>query len=591
MKTNQGIRTLTRLGAFFGSLTAFALSGCAVSSQEVSEHAEKAETAVAEFQKTAATQREQEPPFLRIRGNYLGAGEMPLPEGLSLPAQFRNVVLNFGRGGDGTFAEAAKNVRTATGLVVRFNADVYSTLPGPNGVANPAAVAVAVANPGPAANQVPLPTGGPLPAGGVSASRATGIVQQAAPTQAPVSPATTMVPLSFRGDLADYLNIICGAAGLSWKYEPGALYFYHLTTRSFSVQLAKRSIDSSDLTTGGGQSSASTGSSGGAPTGGSLSATSNSTTTMSTKYDPWAEFTDTIRTQLSPWGKVSANAATGTFVITDTKSVVDHIATFIASENAKLDTRVDVEVRTISVSVNDGAQLGANFNVVYQVLTAGAGSAAKWGISSIAGSSAVSTTNGVTAGSMTYTNSNPNSRWNGSALSLEAISAFGKVVSDTTHVIHARNRVPAQYQKVTDLTYLAQTTPAAGGGTSGGTGVPGLTPGLLTYGSFFTVTPFVSDDGTVTVEFSDTDSNLVSQGSAQTGSGATLQQIALPLVTRSKNTSDLVIPKGASAISVGDVGDSWNSTHQVGVTGGSANLAHNKVISITVVTPYVYPGV
>ncbi len=590
MNLNQNTQTLARCGAFFGSLVAFVLSGCAVSSQEVADHAEKAETTAANIQKTAATQREQEPPFLRIHGNYLGAGEMPLPEGLTLPAQFRNVVLNFGRGGDGTFAEAAKNIRTATGLVVRFNADVYATLPSPNGTVNPAPTVAVAANPAPAVGAVPLPSGGPLPAGGVGAARATGFVQ-AAPTQAPMSPATTLVPLSFRGDLADYLNIICGAAGLSWHYEPGGLYFYHLTTRSFSVQLAKRSIDSSDLTTGGGQSSAATGSSGGAPTGGTLSATSSSTTTMATKFDPWAEFTDTIRTQLSPWGKVSANAATGTFVITDTKSVVDRIATFIASENAKLDTRIDVEIRTISVAVNDGAQLGANFNVVYQVLSAGVGSAAKWGISSVAGSSAVSTTSGVTAGSIGYTNSNPNSRWDGSSLSLQAISAFGKVVSDSTRVIHTRNRVPGQYQKVTDLTYLAQTTPAAGGGTSGGTGVPGLTPGLLTYGSFLTVTPFVSDDGSVTVEFSDTDSNLVSQGTAQTGSGATLQQIALPLVTRSKNTSDLVIPKGASAISVGDVGDSWNSTHQVGVTGGSANLAHNKVISITVVTPYVYPGV
>lgn len=588
MQSNQNIRVFSRFSALIGSIAAALVSGCAVSSQEVADHAAKAETTANEIQKAAQTERTaQEPPFLRIHGNYLGAGEMPLPEGLMLPPQFRNIVLNFGRGGDGTFAEAAKNIRTATGLVVRFNSDIYTGMPTTNGVQPP--FVAGAPTPALAANAVPLPLGGPLPAGGVGANHGTGLAQ-AAPTQAAMSPATTMVPLSFTGDLADYLNIICGAAGLSWHYEPGGLYFYHLTTRSFSVQLAKRSIDSSDLTTGGGQSSAAGGSSGGAPTGGTLSATSSSTTTMSTKFDPWAEFTDTIRTQLSPWGKVSANAATGTFVVTDTKSVVDRLATFIASENAKLDTRVDVEIRTIAVEVNDGAQLGANFNLVYEVLSAGAGSAANWGISSVAGSSAVSATSGVTAGSIGYMNSNPNSRFNGSSLSLQGISSFGKVVSDTTHVVHTRNRVPAQYQKVTDLTYLAQTTPAAGGGTSGGTGVPGLTPGLLTYGIFLTVTTAVSDDGTVIVELSDTDSNLVSQGTAQTGSGATLQQIALPLVTRSKDGGDLVIPKGKSAISVGEVGDSWNSTHQVGVTGGSANLAHNKVISITVVTPYVYPG-
>jgi type IVB pilus formation R64 PilN family outer membrane protein len=579
-------RGLVPLLTAFASLAA--LGGCAVTSNEVGARYDAAKAEVKGFQAAVETERStQEPPFQRLSGNYLGSTSLPVSAAIGLPMRFQHVVLTYGRA-EGSFVEAARNVRGATGLAVRFSADIYTNLaaaPGGQG-GTPAATAVPAAI---AVSAQPIvqaqPSGGPLPPGGLLASRQVAPTSVPAAAQPAVIPAYAPVPLSFQGNLADYLNTICAAAGLSWEYQDGELYFYRLVTRTFLVELGPRTIDITDTTSGGGQATLSAGSgSGGA------SSTSSSTASFATKYDPLTDFAKAVRGLLSPWGQLAPNPATGSFVVTDTRSVMDRVAAFIGSENAKLQTRIDVEIRTVSLTLNDGAQIGADFSLIYNALNAaGTGSNGRVVFAPPANVATASTL--ANPGGLTGSILSPTNRWNGSSVSVQALNTYGKIVSDRTHTVPGRNRVPAQYQEVTDVTYLAATTPATGGGTSGGVGVPGLTPGMVSVGTFLTVTPSVSDNGTVTVSLSATGSSLVEIKTEQTGSGETAQKLTLPTITRTKTGTDFVIPKGGSAVAISSAGDQWNSSRNTGLSGASASGTHNQVITIMIVTPHVYPGV
>jgi len=563
------------------------VSGCAVTPGQVDKRASEVERGLSEVRATADAMRvNSEPPFIRISGNYLGSGSIALGPGNSLPAKFSRVSFSSARS-EAPFLEAVRNIREITGLAVRLNPDIYTNIAvqsqsgnGITGMAQPGFANVTLVTP----VQQAQPGGGPLPNGG-----ARGVApQQSAFSQdgssAPIIPAQTLVPMNFSGELEEYLNVITSAAGISWEPdEAGGIYFYRLVTRTFSVDQQQQTVDVNDITNGGGQTTLGSGGSAGSSGSGNSSSTSNSTsmTSLSSKFDPWEEFVGAVKGMLTPSGKLVANRATGTFVVTDTKASADRIGGFIASENVKLRTRVDIEIRTITFELNEGTNVGADFKAIYKALNG------NYSITS--NGPAVAGTDSASPGNISFTQNI--GRFAGSTVSLDALDQYGKVISDKTDTIRARNRVPAVVLAVRDDTFLASTTPATGGGTSGGTGVPGLTPGLVTYGTFFTMIPSVSDNGTVIINFSSTESRLISKNRESTGQGATFQQITTPALARGKNATDLVIPKGGTEISVSSASDSLSSQSNIGLSGASASRNRARTVTITLVTPYVLPGV
>jgi type IVB pilus formation R64 PilN family outer membrane protein len=556
-------------------LAASALAGCAVTSGQVDEQGQKAAASIAAMPTSAEiVAAAEEPDFLRIPGNYMGSGAIPLDAGNALPTKFNKVSFAF-RNAEGPLTEAAKNVREVTGLSVRLNPDVFAV------VGQGGAQAHNVGGMGAAITVTPASAAAGAPTvPGLSGNRIVPSPMQAAGSSSLI-PAQTVVPLNFSGALSDYLNLIAASAGVSWEYNNGEVSFFRLVTRSFNVDQLQQTIDVTDVTNGGGQTTLGTASSG-ANGGGSSTASNASTTALASKIDPWTEFVKTVQGMLSPAGRMVANPATGTFVVTDTKPDVERIGAHIAQENVKLRTRVDIEIRTITFELNDATNIGADFGLIYKALG---------GSYTLSGTTpAVAGSGGLTPSSITYTNA-AGGRFNRSTVSLSALDKYGKVVSDKVDTIRARNRAPAVVLAVRDETYLAQTTPATGGGTAGGAGVPGLTPGTITYGSFFTLIPSVSDNGTVTLSYSSTESRLLGKTREQTGEGATFQQITAPALSRGKNATDLVIPKGGTEITVSTVSDSWSSQTNLGFTGASAARTRSRTIAITLVTPYVLPGI
>lgn len=588
MKTSTSTMTLpvrlTELATAMLCLVG-SLSGCAVGPAKLQNQADEKATAVQALQTQAKQQHVEDPPLLRIRGNFLGSGAEELSSS-ALPDRFRSFAMNFGEG-TGTLNTVAENLRRATGLAVRISPDVYaSPLASPSGMLQLSSAAPQSAQPvqlttAPAAG----PNGSrdyiPNPSPNAGSATAMGTTVTAARVALP-SPMTTPLPLSFNGDLSVYLDQIAGALGIQADYQHGEIYFHRLSTRIFSLQLPAGTLSYHDDLTGGGAGTINTGASGGQ---GAAAFGSNSSATVDARLDMWGAVDSALKAFKSSMGQYAINQASGTIVMTDTRDTLDRVAAWVQHENLSMNTQVSIEVRRINVQLNDNSQLGVNLNLVYQKLT-GDGKPS-WSLGS---TSPAALTNSSTTGSVTYNVLRSNSSTNGTTLSAQALNQFGRVVSDLTDTLIATNRRPGRRQRVTDQAYLASTTPGAGSITGTSSGVPGLTPGVVSYGSNLIITPIIGDNRMVTLELSDTQSDLLGIQSTSAGSGVTAQSISTPTLARDKAAGSFVVTAGDSLVIVGTNSDAWSGNSAVGLSGGSHTGTRTRLMQVLIVTPRIIPN-
>ncbi len=555
-----------------------ALSGCAVTPALVKERVDQKTAEIDTATTKAREQQTQEPPLMRIKGNFLGSVAQPRPIGAGLPPAFRDITLSYGTR-RGNLELVATNLRTVTGLSIRINPDVFAvgSASANNSVARPVTAPVQAALPGippglASSNSVafrPVPS-----ATGLQAPGAPGVVDFAARNAASAGNASQIqLPLSFTGDLADYLNQIASMMSINWEYNNGEIYFHRNITRIFNVMIPTSGVQYGDSMSGGSGSGSGSTSSGGA------------TSSVSGTLNAWDSVLDALKSIISSTGRFSASKASGTIVVTDSRDVMEQVAKWIGHENAALNTQVSVDIRKITIALDDKSQIGLDLNLVYQKLNASSG-AVDWAFKF---GSPSSLTDG-SAGNVGFNLTKPNSRWVGSNIATQALNGFGQIVSDVTDTLITKNRVPGRTKTVREQAYLASTTPATGGATGGGTGVPGLTPGLITYGTNLMVIPIIGENNTVSLELFDSQSNLLDISSVSTGSGATLQQINTPTLSREQISGNYVIGQGETLIIVSNNGSSWNSDANVGVTGASNSARRSKTMQVVMITPRILQG-
>lgn len=551
--------------ARFLSLTvlAAALSGCAVTTVGVAEKAETATKTIeaAQIQANSPALHAPTPGLRRMSGNFLGSQPIQVSHATGLPAHLRNVTLSFGPG-SGTLETVAKNVRLATGLTIRIHSDVLEQ-PSTSGASSPVTITA-----DPNESFIPQPGAAlPLP---MSASRAPAV---------PSGP----IALSFTGDLSDYFNNIAANLGVNWEYANGEVKFFRMLTRTFQLAVSPGTIGYKDEVTSGGS-----GGSGTSATAGSFA--SSTTASVDAQMTPWAGVENAIKTMLSPAGKSYVNMASGAIVITDTKDSVDRIGKYIEGENDLLNRQVRIELREILVEDTGSSSVGLDINLVYnRFRDAGLSvdglttNSPNYNI----GSTPPKTLVDAATGSMTLNVTNTASYFNGTSVAAQALNGVGKVVSDSTRSVITTNRTPGRLQDVTDRAYLAETKPASGGTADGGSGVPGLTPGIVTYGDNVTVVPTVGNNGDVLLQLFSTRSNLIELNSVSAGTGATFQQINTPVLNRKKFSQNFRVRNGETLIIVSNASEGWGSKDRQGLTGASTSATRSKILSVLMVTPRV----
>jgi len=313
---------------------------------------------------------------------------------------------------------------------------------------------------------------------------------------------------SYSGSLTGYLNMVAAYYGISWKVDESGIRFFVMDSKTFRIAALpgdtrlNSSVESVSSSSGGGGT-------GNATQSGS---SSNSTGVGFSGLSVWGALETAIKQMLNTGGKVIASPATGTITVTDTPAVLQRVTAFVNSQNQALNRLVTVNVRVLSVELNDGDDYGINWDAVYKNLAAASGAY------TIALKTAFPVASG--AGNLVLSApSNANSRWAGSSAMIDALSTQGRVTELTSASVVTLNNQPSPINVGRKVSYLAsssQTQTANVGSTTS------LTPGTIQTGFSMTLIPHIIDSRELLLQYSMDLSSLLRLNTITSG-GASIQ--------------------------------------------------------------------
>lgn len=357
---------------------------------------------------------------------------------------------------------------------------------------------------------------------------------------------------------------LASRAQISWSWEGDHVLFYKYRTRTFVVDTLPGSPEFS----GSLSSSVST-------SGEDSSTASNYSTSINFKSpEIWEVIVDKIESVKSPGGRIVANPQSASITVTDTPEVLRRVDDVISDENERLSKSVFMTVDLIEFLENDSDEYGLDFeNLIYSG-------------SKDFGFSLKSGTNGITDAAATLQGAiiNPTSNWSGSNAFLRAVSSVGKNVSHRRGYIHTTNGVPAPWQEIREITYLAKQSSTAVDGSV----ETSLEPGVTTEGFTVHATPMVLSTGDLMLQMG-IDMSVVEEITRQ---GPDDNFIQAPIRVTKNALPRVVVKGGESVIAYYLKRDVYqNDRSGIGspksmLAGGSIKSSAIKSYTVAIVTPY-----
>lgn len=402
--------------------------------------------------------------------------------------------------GSTTLLAFAQQIGRDCGVPVRVTPDALAHIRGESGAA--AGPVLSGAPTGVTAG-LPLP---PLPSGGAEV-----MALSLGGSLSPDAGTITLPPPGYVGRVDGLLNAVTSRFGLSWSHSDRGISIHYLQTRRFTLDAFSTSMNfSSSFETGTTASTgqqASGGGSGGGSSGIQGSLGSQQSTSISTQSALYADVESSIKAMLSPAGKVAMNRTSGAVIVTDAPEVLDAIETYLRGENEALNKQITFHVKVYQVAVNDSAQAGVDWSLLYNTLsgnygiTSNAGSVDPQGI----GTLGVSVLNTATGSAQ---------RWRGSNVFVQALSTMGKVTTVMSPSVITQNLRPAPVQTARQIGYIpsVQTSQTTNAGSLTGTQVE-----FITVGFSMTLIPRILDSGQIMVQMSTTISSLNGTETRQVG--------------------------------------------------------------------------
>ncbi len=308
------------------------------------------------------------------------------------------------------------------------------------------------------------------------------------------------VPLSYDGPLSGFLDVVAARFGVYWEWSGDGIRFYRFTTRTFRLSALPGETSTQNLvsnTTAGNSSGSS---------GNSSTSETKQKTQVESRLSVWQGVLDSIKGMLSKNGSsVTVTAATGTVTVTDTPEVLARVEKFIEQQNAALSKQVVINVRVLSVDLNDGENYGINWDIVYRSMAGNAGFSFKNSFFD-PGSATSPTLNLNILSSAGRVGQDPNGKltgasiasWAGSQALVNALSSQGKVSQITSASLTTLNNQSAPLQVGRQTTYLASSTTTV---TQGAGTTTTLQPGMLTTGFSMSIVPHIFDRGQLMLQY------------------------------------------------------------------------------------------
>lgn len=257
------------------------------------------------------------------------------------------------------------------------------------------------------------------------------------------------ISMTYSGPLYGFLDATAARYGISWEWSNGTIQFFRYATRSF--QLSTLPGDSNSAIRVGSSSS-------GASAGGSATSQDAS---ISASLSVWNAIRDSVTNMLSPaiagqpGGRVVTTPATGSVTVTDTPVVLATVERYIKEQNVLMSRQVVIEVRVLSVDINNAENYGIDWALVYQSLS----SDFAWAIAS-AFQAADAAASGLTMRipRSATPSSDTQARWQGSTAIVRALSTQGSVSELTSGTLRTLNNQVAPLSNSRTTSYVASTS-------------------------------------------------------------------------------------------------------------------------------------
>lgn len=439
----------------------------------------------------------------------------------------------------------------------------------------PASVNVSAAAAAPAA-QTPVATDPSNPAASV-----------AAPAAVPAMPTLSQGPatssFAYSGTLSGFLDLASARFGVFWEWDKNSVHFFKTKTKTFRLAaLPGNTSLSSKVSSKSGGSSAGSGDSTSSGSGSSASTSNESEMSTGVSFSEmsiWESIKTNIEAMLSSSGSISVTPATGTITVTDVPSNLDKVSRFIDEQNAALSRQVVINVRVLSVQLDNEKQYGLNWDAIYENVNKNIGIS----LGSNFGTSSSSS-------DLTFSVLSGSSPWAGSSAIINALSTQGHVSQVTSASVVTINNQPAPLQVGRQTSYLASSTTTLSD--SGSASSVTLTPGTVTSGFSMSVLPHILGDSRLMLQYSGDLSSLTGLETVTSGD-STIQtpevDIRNFLQRVVMNSGEILVIAGFEQFDLNGDSQGIGSAENL-IGGGGVNTSGGKTAIVVLVQPVIVDG-
>lgn len=176
---------------------------------------------------------------------------------------------------------------------------------------------------------------------------------------------TALVSLNYSGTVKGALDLLASRTGYVYSINDNQVYWQAFITKTFDIAFMPGAADYTlgDSGSGGGASSSSGGGGGSSSTTGGLNS-GGSTSTLKGTISVWKDLEESIKSLLSPDGKVIVSQSTTSVTVRDKALNVDLVSKYIKNLNKNLSKQVLVKIQVYEVTLNSDFNFGIDWQVV-----------------------------------------------------------------------------------------------------------------------------------------------------------------------------------------------------------------------------------
>jgi len=411
---------------------------------------------------------------------------------------------------------------------------------------------------------------------------------------------SAQITVNYTGSIKGALDLIAAKTGYVYSVYGKQVYWQAFVTRTYDIAFMP---GASDYLMGKSSEASSTSSAGGS-SGGNVSnyvssdSSSSEYSSLSGKISIWTDLETTIKSLLSPDGKVTVSQATTTVTVRDKPTNVELIGQYIKNLNSKLSKQVLVKIQILEVTLSNDYNFGIDWQVIARafhsspfVVNANYGTPIT--ISKLLATNPLSTT----IPAPPVIGFNPAQQPGGATVPaytilFNALTQQGKTSLVSEPRVVCLNNQVSVIRVVTSEGYVAsvQNTSLAGSGTAPTSTVTSqVTPGTIVTGLTLYILPKIMNEKIYLQVNADLSTNN-GLGTFTTGTGASATTIQLPNITEKHFNQRSMIRSGDTLILSGfrQVANQANAAQFLNsqALGGKGSVAGNTE-TIVLITPIV----